>query len=206
MRAALIQSSGGIEVCQTYSVSCHPDRLISSVFVVARTDRTGRYCLDVDRLKFPVIMRAASIQTESMGCATAVLGQTMDAAQRTCDALGPLAAVRLALRTGRNGSGCVSPLFNFIAGKRPVESRGPEADSRQRVLLFRFVGCLPLTVRMGGRHRSMRAGVVQTPMEETAECPDAAGTCIAMGIGAVACDVGLMVRSGEAGGCRRDAR
>lgn len=72
--------------------------------------------------------------------------------------------------------------------------------------LFRFVGCLPLTVRMGGRHRSMRAGVVQTPMEETAECPDAAGTCIAMGIGAVAYDVGLMVRSGEAGGCRRDAR
>lgn len=82
----------------------------------------------------------------------------------------------------------------------------PTDAGRVGHILFRFVGCLPLTVRMGGRHRSMRAGVVQTPMEETAECPDAAGTCIAMGIGAVACDVGLMVRSGEAGGCRRDAR
>ncbi|CAB3785365.1 hypothetical protein LMG28614_02114 [Paraburkholderia ultramafica] len=62
-------------------------------------------------------------------------------------------------------------------------------------LLFRFVGCLPLTVHMGARHRRMRAGVVQTPMEETAECPGAAGTCIAMGIGAVARDVGMTVRS-----------
>jgi hypothetical protein len=65
--------------------------------------------------------------------------------------------------------------------------------------MFRFVGCLPLTVHMGARHRSMRAGVVQTPMEETAECPGAAGTCIAMGIGAVARDVGMTVRSGEPG-------
>jgi hypothetical protein len=32
------------------------------------------------------------------------------------------------------GPGSVSPLFGFIAGKRPVESRGPGADSRQRVL------------------------------------------------------------------------
>lgn len=36
-----------------------------------------------------------------------------------------------------NGSGCVSPLFKFIAGKRPVEFRFPEAASRQCVLTTR---------------------------------------------------------------------
>jgi hypothetical protein len=88
MRATLIQSSGCIEACQTCSVPCHAGRLISFVFVTVRTDRTGRHCLDVDRLEFPVIMRAASNQSESMGCATTVLGQTMHAAQRTCDRVG----------------------------------------------------------------------------------------------------------------------
>jgi hypothetical protein len=39
-------------------------------------------------------------------------------------------------RVGR--SGCVNPLFNCIAVKRPVESRGPGADSRQRVLPTHF--------------------------------------------------------------------
>ena len=43
------------------------------------------------------------------------------------------AIARCASNEGK-GSGSVSPLFSFIAGKRPVESRGPGADSRQRVL------------------------------------------------------------------------
>ncbi|RKE38275.1 hypothetical protein B0G76_4585 [Paraburkholderia sp. BL23I1N1] len=34
---------------------------------------------------------------------------------------------------GQSGSGCVSPLFKCIAGKRPVEFRFPEATSRQCV-------------------------------------------------------------------------
>jgi hypothetical protein len=38
------------------------------------------------------------------------------------------------LLTGRSGSGCVSPLFKFIAAKRPVEFGFPEAASRQCVL------------------------------------------------------------------------
>jgi hypothetical protein len=65
--------------------------------------------------------------------------------------------------------------------------------------LFRFVGCLPSTTDMSAGHKRMRAGVVQIPMEETAECSGVAGTCIAMGIGAVARDVGMTVRSGEPG-------
>jgi hypothetical protein len=42
------------------------------------------------------------------------------------------------------------------------------------LVMFRFVGCLPSTTDMSARHRRMRAGVVQTPMEETAECSGAA--------------------------------
>ncbi|MGF6543322.1 hypothetical protein [Paraburkholderia youngii] len=38
---------------------------------------------------------------------------------------------------GGNGSGCVSPLFKFIAGKRPVEFGIPEAASRQCELPIR---------------------------------------------------------------------
>ena len=52
---------------------------------------------------------------------------------------------------------------------------------------------------MSAGHKRMRAGVVQIPREETAECPGGAGTCIAMGIGVVARDVGMTVRSGEPG-------
>ena len=44
----------------------------------------------------------------------------------------------------------------------------------ERRLLFRFVGCLPSAADMSARHRRMRAGVVQTPREETAECSRAA--------------------------------
>jgi hypothetical protein len=65
--------------------------------------------------------------------------------------------------------------------------------------MFRFVGCLPLTVRMGARHRRMWAGVVQIPMEETAECSGVAGTFSAMGIEEVGCGVGLTPRWGKAG-------
>jgi hypothetical protein len=86
MRATHIQASGCIAACQTYGISCHPERLIPFGFVVAWTDSTGGdIAWMFDRLKFPVMMRAAVIQTESMGCVTAVLGQTMDAATRTCD-------------------------------------------------------------------------------------------------------------------------
>jgi hypothetical protein len=64
----------------------------------------------------------------------------------------------------------------------------PNADSLRRTTLpipHLFVGCLPLTVRMGARHRSMPAGVVQTSREETAGCPGAPGTFTTMGIGEV---------------------
>jgi hypothetical protein len=40
MRVTLIQVNGYIEACQTDSVSCHPERLTSFVFVVVRTDST----------------------------------------------------------------------------------------------------------------------------------------------------------------------
>jgi hypothetical protein len=65
--------------------------------------------------------------------------------------------------------------------------------------LFRFVGCLPSTTDMSARHRRMRAGVVQTPMEETAECSGAAGIFSAMGIEEVGRGVGLTRRWGKAG-------
>ena len=48
--------------------------------------------------------------------------------------------------------------------------------------MFRFVGCLPSTTDMSAGHKRMRAGVVQIPMEETAECSGVAGTFSAMGI------------------------
>ena len=65
--------------------------------------------------------------------------------------------------------------------------------------LFRFVGCLPLTTDMSAGHKRMRAGVVQIPMEETAECSGVAGTFSAMGIEEVGCGVGLTQRWGKAG-------
>jgi hypothetical protein len=46
MRATHIQASGCIAACQTYGVSCHPERLIPFGFVVAWTDSTGGYGLD----------------------------------------------------------------------------------------------------------------------------------------------------------------
>jgi len=52
---------------------------------------------------------------------------------------------------------------------------------------------------MSAGHKRMRAGVVQTPREETAECFGAAGTFSAMGIEVVACGVGLTQRWGKAG-------
>ena len=50
-----------------------------------------------------------------------------------------------------------------------------------------------------GTVKRMRAGVVQIPMEETAECSGVAGTFSAMGIEEVGCGVGLMQRWGKAG-------
>jgi hypothetical protein len=38
---------------------------------------------------------------------------------------------RNVLPTGRFGSGCVNPLFKFVAGKRPLKIGFPEAASRQ---------------------------------------------------------------------------
>jgi hypothetical protein len=67
------------------------------------------------------------------------------------------------------------------------------------LLLFRFVGCLPSTTDMSAGHRRMRAGVVQIPMEETAECSGVAGTFSAMGIEEVGRGVGLTQRWGKAG-------
>jgi hypothetical protein len=65
--------------------------------------------------------------------------------------------------------------------------------------VFRFVGCLPSTTDMRAGRRRMRAGVLQIPMEETAECSGAAGTFSAMGIEEVGCGAGLTQRWGKAG-------
>jgi hypothetical protein len=48
--------------------------------------------------------------------------------------LGREAAAQESLSSGSNGSGCVNPLIKFVAGKRPLEIRFPEAASRQCVL------------------------------------------------------------------------
>jgi len=56
-----------------------------------------------------------------------------------------------------------------------------------------------LTTDMSAGHKRMRAGVVQIPMEETAECSGVAGTFSAMGIEEVGCGVGLTQRWGKAG-------
>ena len=53
---------------------------------------------------------------------------------------------------------------------------GPSLDDAVQRVVFRFVGCLPSTTDMSAGHKRMRAGVVQIPMEETAECSDAMGT------------------------------
>jgi len=73
------------------------------------------------------------------------------------------------------------------------------ASSNEGPLLFRFVGCLLSTTDMSAGHKRMRAGVVQIPMEETAECSGVAGTFSAMGIEEVGCGVGLTQRWGKAG-------
>jgi hypothetical protein len=57
---------------------------------------------------------------------------------------------------------------------KPEERFGSSGAYRIGLRPFRFVGCLPSTTDMSARHRRMRAGVVQTPMEETAECSGAA--------------------------------
>ncbi len=59
--------------------------------------------------------------------------------------------LRFNRRNVGKGSGCVSLLFEFIAGKRPVEFRFPEAATRHEVLTtlsrpwrgYRFDGRLP---------------------------------------------------------------
>lgn len=71
--------------------------------------------------------------------------------------------------------------------------------AHERPVLFRFVGCLLSTTDMSAGHKRMRAGVVQIPMEETAECSGVAGTFSAMGIEEVGCGVGLTQRWGKAG-------
>jgi hypothetical protein len=42
----------------------------------------GRYCLDVDRLKFLVMMRAAVNKSESMGCVTSAYSQEFAGSHR----------------------------------------------------------------------------------------------------------------------------
>jgi hypothetical protein len=79
----------------------------------------------------------------------------------------------------------------------PVHGRPLPVRDRRHV--FRFVGCLPSTTDMSAGHKRMRAGVVQIPMEETAECSGVAGTFSAMGIEEVGCGVGLTQRWGKAG-------
>jgi hypothetical protein len=84
--------------------------------------------------------------------------------------------------------------MSLIDPTRPLDQA-----ASQWQLLFRFVGCLPSTTDMSAGHKRMRAGVVQIPMEETAECSGVAGTFSAMGIEEVGCGVGLTQRWGKAG-------
>ena len=83
--------------------------------------------------------------------------------------------------------------------RRPRRANGPSRAAPVRRVVFRFVGCLPSTTDMSAGHKRMRAGVVQIPMEETAECSGVAGTFSAMGIEEVGCGVGLTQRWGKAG-------
>jgi hypothetical protein len=83
--------------------------------------------------------------------------------------------------------------------RNPHYRMDPGDRRRVRPRMFRFVGCLPSTTDMSAGHKRMRAGVVQIPMEETAECSGVAGTFSAMGIEEVGCGVGLTQRWGKAG-------
>jgi len=102
----------------------------------------------------------------------------------------------------------LSSMVDFVAGNvsRPSVQDAPFLALKfdieavlQRLLVFRFVGCLLSTTDMSAGHKRMRAGVVQIPMEETAECSGVAGTFSAMGIEEVGCGVGLTQRWGKAG-------